>query len=104
MPGTNTVAALYKCGNSGPYILINSSCGALHNIAVRCNDPELPEPEFSDEELEKIRERCHRDRDRERRARQEEEGDQEEERGQLDHGRARVLGQLKRNEIVEEYF
>ena len=75
--------------------LINSSCGALHNIAVKCNDPEPPEPEL-DEELEQELERQQR-----RRPRPEE--DREEDRGPMADVRSRALGQLKRNEIAEEY-
>ena len=62
---------------------------------MKCNDPEPPEPEL-DEELEQELERQQR-----RRPRPEE--DREEDRGPMADVRSRALGQLKRNEIAEEY-
>ena len=49
----------YSCRNNGPFLPTNSSCGMLHNIALKCDDPEPPEaePDLPEEELRRWRRR-----------------------------------------------
>ena len=52
----NIISVALYCGNSCPFTPANSSCGMLHNIAPKCNDPEPPEeePYLSEEGVEPL--------------------------------------------------
>ena len=64
----------------------HSACGALHNIAVKCNDPEPPEVEGRGQ------------------TEAENEEDDDEQQQQMTDARSKALGEARRDELANRYF